>query len=446
MLSDNRDILLILQKEVRMKNISGSKVRKILFLASVIVLMLALCGCRTRITNNDEVSNVMYDEEGFLQDEYSMRRDELGLGKAPKPVFTGFGAPDDDYEDYEYGNDSQALEDYDPDASEEEPYDDSEEASSSGSTSGSGAEGGSGRAIKQKTSSGNTPKTDDVEIVLDAETNGGTVSGKGTITVKLKKDGKYENLPATDARDGYTFSGWFTKREGGTNVEGKKVATDKKHKLYAQWTKVDATKTYSITLDANGGVLAEGNTLQVEEGGTYGTLPVPTSAEGSGEIFDGWYTEKEGGSHIASGDAFKVNMDQTLYAHWKKDGLVYWTKEFDLAAASVKEDKQFGYQLFSEDDQGKAEELLKECRLKRAEDYDYGIYFGTKQDAEAKKEAEGIVGKIIVVPDKAIKGSDREKLLYKILLFNKIYGGFDSDKDKAAQDLEITKYDGLEEI
>ena len=110
-----------------MRIITGSKVRKILLLASVLLLMLALCGCRTRITNNDEVSNVMYDEEGFMQDDYNMRRDELGLSKAKKPIFTGLGAPSDDYEDYEsgYDGDAQMLEDYEPE--EEEEYDDSEE-------------------------------------------------------------------------------------------------------------------------------------------------------------------------------------------------------------------------------------------------------------------------------------------------------------------------------
>ena len=49
-----------------MRMIKNSRVSKILFLAAVLILMLGLCGCRTRITNNDEVSNVMYDEEGLM--------------------------------------------------------------------------------------------------------------------------------------------------------------------------------------------------------------------------------------------------------------------------------------------------------------------------------------------------------------------------------------------
>ena len=46
---------------------------KILILtASLVVLMLALCGCRTRVTNNSEVTNVMYDESGYMQEDYQM--------------------------------------------------------------------------------------------------------------------------------------------------------------------------------------------------------------------------------------------------------------------------------------------------------------------------------------------------------------------------------------
>ena len=51
-----------------MKMISSNRVIKFIFLAAVLILMLALCGCRTRVTNNSEVTNVMYDEDGMLTD------------------------------------------------------------------------------------------------------------------------------------------------------------------------------------------------------------------------------------------------------------------------------------------------------------------------------------------------------------------------------------------
>ena len=89
------------------------RIKLILITASLIVMMLALCGCRTRVTNNNEVSNVMYDENGELQEEYDLRRDELGLGTAEKPIFTGVGGED---LDKEYtGDDEEFLHGYDPD-------------------------------------------------------------------------------------------------------------------------------------------------------------------------------------------------------------------------------------------------------------------------------------------------------------------------------------------
>ena len=109
-----------------MRKISESRVRKLLILASVLVLMLTLCGCRTRITNNDEVTNVMYDEEGWMQEEYDMRREELSVSKAEKPIFTGFGsAEDEDYDEDYYEGDEDFMEDYDPEMDDE--YSDADE-------------------------------------------------------------------------------------------------------------------------------------------------------------------------------------------------------------------------------------------------------------------------------------------------------------------------------
>ena len=93
---------------------------RICCIASVLILMLGLCGCRTRLSNNDEVLSVVYDEDVFMSAEYQMRRDELGLDKAKKPFFNGFSSPEepeDDYDDYDVGR----LEDYDPAEEEEEP-------------------------------------------------------------------------------------------------------------------------------------------------------------------------------------------------------------------------------------------------------------------------------------------------------------------------------------
>ena len=419
---------MIAQKEDRMIMITGNKVRKILLLASVLVLMLALCGCRTRITNNDEVSNVMYDEEGVLQDEYNMRRDELGLGKAPKPVFTGLGAPDDDYEDYEYGSDSQALEDYDPDASGEEPYDDSEEVSSSGSKSdGSGADGGNGK-VTRRSSSGSTSKTDEVEVVLDAETNGGSIGGKGTITVKLKKDGKYEDLPAPDEREGFTFSGWFTKRDGGKNVAGKNVASDQKHKLYAQWAKQEA-RSYTITLNANdpeegAGATVSGSDTMIAKGeGDKYTLP---SATCIGFDHKGWTDEDN--NEYKAGDVVTVSRDQTFTAKWEKNPQKYWENKLSQAVGRIDQPCV----VYS----SKYESFLKDCGLEpgTADKYEYAVYFGSKEDAA---KADNPLGKqILVIPEEAADNP----VVYGIIVFNELYEP-KIDEDKAFEELSIKESD-----
>ena len=79
---------------------------KYLLLAVIFIAMLAMSGCRTRITNNNEVSNVYYDEDGFLTETYQMRRDELGLSTAEKPILPDLGSGDteDDFDSAEDSN------------------------------------------------------------------------------------------------------------------------------------------------------------------------------------------------------------------------------------------------------------------------------------------------------------------------------------------------------
>ncbi len=70
----------------------------------------------------------------------------------------------------------------------------------------------------------------------------------------------------------------------------------------------------TVTFDPNGGTLADADkTKSLMTGDTYGTLPVPNY---KGYDFDGWYTEKTGGTKIESDTTVTVFGTQTLYAHW----------------------------------------------------------------------------------------------------------------------------------
>ena len=84
-----------------MKRRKNTNALRIMVFISTLMLMLLLCGCRTRITNNTEVGNVLTDENGILQESYQVRRDELGIPVAEAPLFKGTGSDDEEYTEYD---------------------------------------------------------------------------------------------------------------------------------------------------------------------------------------------------------------------------------------------------------------------------------------------------------------------------------------------------------
>lgn len=138
-------------------------------------------------------------------------------------------------------------------------------------------------------------------VTLNA--NGGDAMDAITVTY----DDKYTAL--TDAaRTGYTFVGWFTAKDGGDEVKSTDtVTTAGDHTLYACWT----AKTYTLTLDANGGEAMEAITVTYD--GKYSAL---TDAMRAGYDFAGWFTAKEGGTEVKATDTVTTASDHTLYAHW----------------------------------------------------------------------------------------------------------------------------------
>lgn len=422
-----------------MRKLSESKVRKILILASVLVLMLTLCGCRTRITNNDEVSNVMYDEEGWMKDEYDMRREDLGLDKAPKPIFTGFGTPDDEeYDGSEYGDDEDFMEDYDPEYDEYSDVDEPEPGSTTNEGDGARKRGTQSTVIKRNPTT--TSKKDDtkVQVVLDAGTNGGTISKKKTITVNVEKGGTYSSLPSPDKRDGYTFKGWYTKKEDGTKVSKKtKVTVTKKHKLYAQWEKKGgedeekpaekpAEKTkHKISFTGEEVDLPD---IEVTEGDTYN---LPEDITRDGYKFGGWYKD---GKRIENGSVIDIKEDTELSAEW--EAYPYWDEFF----GSKKKDIKDGEPVPCYIDSGDKDVLdgFNTSIKDTAEDANYVIIV-TGNMSKADELAGGYPDNpVIVVSKNALKSKNDNKSLYtKMLLLSKLYPDLDMQLDFAAKCLEI---------
>ena len=145
------------------------------------------------------------------------------------------------------------------------------------------------------------------EVTITFDPNGGTLNA-GDETKAVQHNGTYGEMP-TPIRSGYHFDGWYTEKDGGSKVDANtSVTTKEAHMLYAHWSEAK----FNITLDPNGGTLAN-TTYEVTYNSPYGELPTPNRA---GYDFDGWFTEKDGGTKIEASTVVTAVEPHTLYAHW----------------------------------------------------------------------------------------------------------------------------------
>lgn len=119
-------------------------------------------------------------------------------------------------------------------------------------------------------------------------------------------------LPVPKYR-GYEFDGWYTEPDGGEKITEDTVVTVRQDQtLYGHWTSIQ----YNIDFETQA-PCDYATTNKIIYGLTYGEclgkLPV---FEIDGLIFDGWYTEPEGGERITENTVVTVKHDQTLYGHW----------------------------------------------------------------------------------------------------------------------------------
>ena len=149
-----------------------------------------------------------------------------------------------------------------------------------------------------------TPASVTYPVTFNA--NGGTVSTKSK-NVTIGKT--YGTLP-TPTRTGYDFDGWYTRESGGTKVNNTtSVGTNPPTTLYAHWI----AKKYTVTLDANGGTVS-----MASRTATYGSKypALPDATRTGGYTFDGWYTQKTGGTKVDDNTTVTTAANHTLYAHW----------------------------------------------------------------------------------------------------------------------------------
>ena len=150
-----------------------------------------------------------------------------------------------------------------------------------------------------------------------------TDGGKEISPVKVEK-GQKVKLPEAE-KEGNTFLGWYTAKEGGTRLNAE-ITVAEDTTIYARWEKEsekpEERPEAAITFDADGGEM-EGGDITAKVGDTI-TLPVCTK---EGYEFTGWYDKDICAGQ--AGEKYTVIGDVTLKAHYEKEEEITCLITFD---------------------------------------------------------------------------------------------------------------------
>ena len=170
--------------------------------------------------------------------------------------------------------------------------------------------------------------------VVTLELGGGKLGGSSDAIQIIVKNSSTFTAPASDGLtrpDGNTgrYFMWLGS-DGKLYAPGDNVPADVTA-LTVQWT----APTYTVTLHANGGSVSP-TSVTTGADGKLASLPTPTRSSYS---FNGWYTEKSGGTKVTTDTVFSANT--TVYAHWTYIGggyyyppVTYYTLRFETGGGS----------------------------------------------------------------------------------------------------------------
>ena len=137
---------------------------------------------------------------------------------------------------------------------------------------------------------------------------------------------------------GYHFKEWQV-MSGGVTIKDDKFTMPNAHvEVKAIFEEdVPAPTEFIVTFDGNGGTSSVGNMTTTNQKLT----SLPSASRSGSYSFDGWYTEKSGGTKITTDTVFSANT--TVYAHWTYTGgggggynppVTYYTLRFETGGGS----------------------------------------------------------------------------------------------------------------
>ncbi|GGF95972.1 hypothetical protein GCM10010912_46100 [Paenibacillus albidus] len=138
------------------------------------------------------------------------------------------------------------------------------------------------------------------------------------------------SAPAAPTKSGYTFAGWYKEATYGTLWNFGTDTVTENTTLYAKWTAVPASATYTVTFDSQGGSTVT-NITYVSLGATISAPAAPTK---SGYTFAGWYKEATYATSWNYGTD-TVTENTTLYAKWTAIPADTYTVTFDSQGGST---------------------------------------------------------------------------------------------------------------
>ena len=191
---------------------------------------------------------------------------------------------------------------------------------------------------------------DNVEVKAIFEEDAPPVPTEFTITVKTDSNGTASASPAKAAagteitltatpNTGYHFKEWQVISGGVTIKDNKFLMPSANVEVKAIFEK-DAPPVpteFIVTFDGNGGTPSVGSMTTTNRKLT----SLPSASRSGSYSFDGWYTEKSGGTKITTDTVFSAKT--TVYAHWTYTGgggggynppVTYYTLRFETGGGS----------------------------------------------------------------------------------------------------------------